>query len=236
MRYAIYFTPPRHHPLTATAERWLQRSAFDGPVAPIHIPGFSETEVAQLTAEPRRYGFHATIKAPFRLAGGTSAEALDEELASFVSDQEPFGVRLKVGRHNGTLALVADGAQPPELDRLAGAVVERFDRFRAPLTPAEIARREPDRLTPSQRRNLDRWGYPYVFEDFRFHMTLTGKMPEEQLDAMQAALEEIFNPVLQQPVEIAALALFTQRSMDSPFFVKRVHAFGAARQSGLASI
>ena len=43
-----------------------------------------------LTTEPRRYGFHATIKAPFRLAEDASPSDLSAALAELADAEKPF--------------------------------------------------------------------------------------------------------------------------------------------------
>lgn len=225
MRYAIYYTPPAHHPLTLAAERWLQRSAFPGrTVEPMSVDGFSQEEIAEITAEPRRYGFHATLKAPFRLVEGADAGELRLELEKLALSRQVFSQKMKVARLGRFFAIVADGPSP-ELDEVAHAVVRHFERFRAPLTEAEFQRREPDKLSPSQLQNLLTWGYPHVFADFRFHMTLTGKVTEDKAERLQPVLETIFGPLLEEPIEIGGLALFMQPGADQPFHVETMHAF-----------
>ena len=129
-----------------------------------------------LTADPRKYGFHATLKAPFSLAQGRTEAELFAACAAFAATPRAIPViRPVVGSISGFIAVIP--ADPPaELIRLAADCVSEFDAFRAPLTEADRARRNPSRLTSAQRAHLDRWGYPYVMEEFRFHMTLTGRL------------------------------------------------------------
>ena len=231
MRFAIYYTPPADHLLTMTAERWLQRSAFPGrSVEPfLIVEAFSAEEIAELTAEPRRYGFHATMKAPFRLAGGVSQAELRAELEALALARKPFAHKMKVSRIGRFFAIVPDGPSP-ELSELADEAVRRFERFRAPLTDAEFQRREPEKLSASELQNLRTWGYPHVFADFRFHMTLTGKVPEDKAEKVQSVLETIFNPLLEEPLEIGGFALFAQPGADQPFHVEVMHAFAGREE------
>lgn len=231
MRYAIYFTPEREDPLTRTAERWLGRSAFGGQAhAPAAVSSFSASEIAFHTAAPRRYGFHATLKAPFRLAENRSEAALIAAVDRFAAEREPLTVdRLKLARLDGFFALVA-AAPSPQLDRLAADVVTAFDPFRAALSAAEIERRHPDGLSPGQLKNLHKWGYPYVFEEFRFHMTLTGRVPAAEADRMEDAIATFFGPLLFEPLEVASLALFAEPEPGAPFHVRSFHAIGGARE------
>ena len=127
-------------------------------------------------------------------------------------------MRLAVGELGGFLALVP-AAAAPELDRLAAACVREFDRFRAPLTDADRASRGPELLSDQERAHLDQWGYPYVLELFRFHMTLTGPLEEPERGRVKAILEHAFAPLLAQPLVVDQLALFTQTHRVAPFRV-----------------
>lgn len=235
MRYAIYYTPGRDHPLTRAAGRWLGRSAFENEArTPLAAGSFSAAEIAFHTAAARRYGFHATLKAPFRLAEGKSEGELIAALARFASSRAPFVVeRLALAQLDGFFALVPAVASR-QLDELAQDVVVAFEPFRAPLTSDEIERRNPDRLTPSQLKNLHKWGYPYVFEEFRFHMTLTGRVPAAEAPRMKAAIEASFGPLLLEPLEFGSLALFVEPEAGAPFHVKSFHAIGEERERKFA--
>ena len=218
MRAAIYFTPPADAPLTRLAADWLGRDAFEAvPTRP------AEAEREAIVAEPARYGFHATMKAPFRLAEGASVAALDEALAAFCAAQSAPGIaRLALRRIAHFFALVPDETEPA-LDKLAGDCVRAFEPFRAPLSTRDWERRRPETLTTRQRRHLEDWGYPHVFEDFRFHMTLTGRVADEAAPPVEAALARHFEPVLGQPLPIDGLALFVEPEPGGPFIVHSRH-------------
>ncbi len=226
MRYAIYFTPPQDHPLTRAAARWLGRDAFDGAIAPPEAAGdLSPEEIAFHTASARRYGFHATLKAPFVLAETETETRLDAALAAYAAAARPFTIgRLVLAQLDGFFALVPAEASP-ELQDFAGDVVHTFDGFRAPLTDADMARRNPDALSPAEFTNLTRWGYPYVFDQFRFHMTLTGRASGNDARRLRAALDERFDPLIAAPFAIDGLALFIEPEPGAPFVVRSYHAF-----------
>lgn len=224
MRYAIYFTPPSSDPLLKVAANWLGRNAFTGqPVRPPQIRDLAPEDFAKLTDSARRYGFHATLKAPFYLAEGLEERELLSALMHFASSMNPVEIpKLKIDCLDGFFALVPE--EPvARLNQLANDVVVAFDRFRAPPSAQEIARRNPDRMTVSQRRNLEQWGYPYVFEDFRFHMTLTNPVPEQYRAKIEHMLSEFLEPVLEEPVEINNIALFTEVEPGAPFEVHSLH-------------
>lgn len=226
MRFAIYYTPAEHEPLTRAASDWLGRSAFTGEgITPRETARLSAAEVAYHTAAARRYGFHATLMAPFTLAEARSEAELIAALAVFCETRPPVLLpRLALRRLDGFFALMPD-VQGPELSALANDVVIAFDRFRAPLSDGERERREAAGLSPSQLRNLLRWGYPYVFEDFRFHMTLTGRVDEAEATRVRQAIESHFGPLLETQARVASLALFIEPERGAPFVVRSFHQF-----------
>ena len=229
MRYAIYFTPEQDDPLTRLAASWLGRDPFTGAATePPASTILSPAEIAFHTASARRYGFHATLKAPFRLAAGETEAGLERAMSVFTRRTEPVVVpRLVVKQMDGFFALVP-GNENPGVQRFANEVVTSFDRFRAPLSEADMERRSPDALSPVEFRNLCQWGYPYVFEAFRFHMTLTGRVGAESA-RVRAAIDEIFGAALTKPVAIDGLALFVEREAGAPFTVLSYHALGERR-------
>ena len=220
MRYAIYFTPPKDSPLTRLAASWLGRDPFSGAsVPPPLVSGLTPGEIAFHTAAARRYGFHATLKAPFLLAASETEAALAEAIAEFAANVAPFVIpRLAVGQIDRFFALLP--ASPvAELDALARNAVKAFDRFRSPMTEAEIERRNPDALSAEEFRNLCQWGYPYVFDTFRFHMTLTGRVASGESPRVRAALDEVFGEVLAEPVAVDGVALFVEPEAGAPFTI-----------------
>jgi len=176
-RYAIYFVPTPQTALYQFGASVLGYDVYTGRDVPGIGTGDSAWPVK--VGEPRIYGFHATLKAPFRLAAGANEIALKAELDALARtlsaiDAGPLEVRA-LGRF---IALVPS-TPCAAVDQLAATCVRQFDRFRAPMNEQERARRLASPLNERQKINLDRWGYPYVFDDFRFHMTLTGALPED---------------------------------------------------------
>lgn len=233
MRFAIYFTPPAHDPLTLAAAQWLGRSAFSGEaMEPPAIPGMGLHDIAFNTALPRRQGFHAVLKAPFRLAPGVTEQALLRHLMRFAGAHAPFELpRLEVARLGNYFGLAP--ASPCDTMRfLAASVVQEFDAFRLPLSEAELERSDPGDLSASQFANLHRWGNPYVMDEYRFHMTLTGPLSAVDMPRFEWSLRDYFDPYLKRPVEIANLALFVEEEPGAPFQVHSLHPMGrvAARK------
>jgi putative phosphonate metabolism protein len=220
MRVAIYFTPDRDHPLTRHAAAWLGRDAFAADDA---ATGAGD---GRPVSEPARYGFHATLKAPFRLARPHTLAALDVALSAFARSRAGLELgALRLARIDGFFALVPSRSLPG-LSELEAEVRTHFEPYRAPLTEADYLRRQPDRLTPRQRDNLIRWGYPHVADDFRFHMTLTDRVPDAAAPAIAAELERALGPALRDAVQLDALALFVEPEPGQPFSVHSRHALG----------
>ena len=232
MRYAVYFSPAESHPLTKAAAHWLGRDAFTGEIWPTPaVEGLKPDTVHELTADPRRYAFHATLKAPFELADGKSEAELVEAFERFAAETAAFDIpNVVVGQLGRFFALVPDIIYP-ELQDFAARVVEVFEPFRAPLSEADIARRNPEKLSATQRANLERWGYHHVMDDFRFHMTLTGQVPPEQAPAMAAELDRRFAEFVDRPLAIDGLALFVEPSRGAPFTAHRWLPLGAASEN-----
>jgi putative phosphonate metabolism protein len=218
-RYAIYYTPAEDHPLTRRAAAWLGRDAFTGaPLARPDLPGLEGLDLDALTADPRFYGFHATLKAPFELASEAGEGTLLEFAERFSARQAPFEAAMAPASLGRFLALRL-AAPSPEMQALHSACVRAFDPFRAPLAAADIARRRKAALTAEQDARLLAWGYPYVFEDFRFHMTLTNGIADQELrDRLLAALQVHFADVSVLH-RFAGLAVFRQDARSEPFHV-----------------
>jgi len=200
-RFAIYYAP-REGVFADAAAAWLgwdlgRRCAVAQPDVPA---------LADLTADPRKYGFHGTIKPPFRLAADATPDDLAravEELAQGLSTVEMPGLEMVV--LEGFLAIVP--GHDPALSGLAAKVVQSLEGFRAPLTEAEIARRRPDSLTPRQRELLAIYGYPYVMEEFQFHLTLSGRLDTARAADLQKAAQAHFAGLIPQPFRLEDLCL-----------------------------
>ncbi|KAA5604660.1 DUF1045 domain-containing protein [Roseospira marina] len=230
-RYALYHAPEPGSPLAEQAVLWLGRDA-ETAEAREHpaVPGLDAGRIARLTASPRFYGFHGTLKAPFALAPGTTPDDLVAAVDRFAVDRAPFTIPpLTVAALGGFLALVPS-APSPALEDLAAACVQTFDGFRAPPAPDEVARRQAAGLTAAQAALLDRWGYPYVLGEFRFHMTLTGRIddPAERA-AVADALTHLFAPLLGAPEPVTGVAVFHQPDRTQPFRVIHRARFGESQ-------
>jgi putative phosphonate metabolism protein len=226
-RYAIYFAPPADHPLWHAGCALLGRDPESG--APTAQPALDKVEparVAAITEDARRYGWHGTLKPPFALAEGTDEAGLCTALARFAADRAPFPMpRLMLAPLSGFLAVIP--AAPAEaLVTLAADCVRAFDAFRKPPSEAELARRRRSGLTEAEERNLTRWGYPYVMDRFRFHMTLTCRLDEPEMTAVAAAMAPYLADALATPLTADAVALYGEPEAGAPFLLLDRYSFG----------
>jgi putative phosphonate metabolism protein len=216
-RYAIYFVPGPETPLYQAGAALLGYDVYSGK--PLPFPGglaLGRDDWFALTSEPRVYGFHATLKAPFRLAPGCTAEELAAHLQAFAAVREPVAIMPAV-RTIGRFAALIPAEPSAALDRLAADCVRAFDGFRAPLDDGERRKRLAAPLSARHRENLENWGYPYVFEDFRFHMTLTGQMAQASQEAVLACLRQSLGAIEGRPFAIDRVALLCQPDGNAPF-------------------
>ena len=216
-RFAIYYAPPTSSELWQRAARWLGRDAATGNVPNEGIAGIEGQTLTAITPSAIRYGFHATLKAPFALAPGKTQAELESALQTFSlrHGRVPLGT-LELRLLDGFLALTAV-VQSEELTAFAGKVVAEFDAFRAPMSAGERERRLKSGLTAYQIGLLDHYGYPYVMDQFLFHMTLTDRMDAGMQEAVVAAAAEWFAPVLEMPVVLDRLSLYYEPEAGGPF-------------------
>lgn len=214
-RAALYWAPAIDDPLHRLGSQWLGRDAETG--APVVQPALPGLDLPALTADPRRYGLHATLKPPFHLTAGYAA--LRADAAALAISTAPFDLPpLAVASLDGFLALRE--AEPcPALQALADTCVKRLDSHRRPPDMAEIIRRRPERLSPEARENLRLWGYPHVFRNWRFHVTLTHRLTPGQEAQVRPAAEAWLGEAAAVPRRVTELCLFTQAAPGEPFLV-----------------
>jgi len=212
-RVAAYYAPQSDDPLFAAGATWLGRDPESG--APATQPAIPA--IAEVTAEPRLYAFHATLKPPMRLAEGRQWFDVLQAARDLAGRIAPFTLpRLSVQDLHGFLALRETEPSPP-LQALADACVEHLDHLRQPPDEAELTRRRKASLTPEQDAMLVRWGYPYVFGTWFFHMTLTCRLSAEERAVYRPAAEAWFADVLAGPRMVRDIALFVQAEPGAPF-------------------
>ena len=219
-RYALYAVPRPASELGRFSAAWLGWDIEIGSeVSPPETAGLPPALHAAVTGEPRRYGFHGTLKAPFRLLDAWTESDLLAAAAAFAGRRMPLSIpQLRLDSLGAFLAL-RPAQRSPELDSLASECVVWFERFRAPLTDAELSKRRLGGLSPPQEELLTRWGYPYVFGEYRFHMTLTGPLDADLRARVGAALGPKLAESLEAPIEIADLVLAVEPEPQARFRV-----------------
>lgn len=219
LRYAVYYVP-EPGPLATFAAAWL---GWD-PVARTDVPhpevGLSPREVENITSTPRRYGFHATIKPPFRLKQGSDLATLEADLSELARRLVPVDMtEVTLKTVDGFLALVPSGGQR-KVAALAAEVVSSLDRHRAPPLPAELTKRRSRGLTDRQDKLLVRWGYPYVMDEFRFHLTLSHRLNRHEAGALADLLWPHLEPIVPHVLKIKDLCLMAEAE-DGRFHILR---------------
>ena len=217
-RFAIYYVPPESAPLTQAAAAWLGWDALAGKI-PMkrHLNGLEPETWRGVTESPRIYGFHATLKPPFRLATGAREDDLRAAFESFAARQTAFPApRFKLSSIGSFLALTLTEPSP-NFEALAAAAVTEFDGFRAAPPADELERRKKASLSPRQLELLSSWGYPYVLDEWRFHMTLSSSLGPELRDEILVRLAPTFEPLCSEPFLVDSICLFEQLEANAPF-------------------
>ncbi|HJS86023.1 MAG TPA: DUF1045 domain-containing protein [Acetobacteraceae bacterium] len=214
-RAAVFYAPDADDPLFAAGATWLGRDPESGAPSPQpDIP-----DVAAVTEAPRLYGFHATLKPPMRLRQGVTWERVLDEAAGLAASIAPFDLPfLRVGDLSGFLALRETEPSMP-LQALCDLCVAHLDPLRAPPDQHELERRRRPGLSGAQEALLPRWGYPYVFGEWFFHMTLTRRLNAAERDLYMPAAEHHFARALLEPRRVTDICLFTQPAAGEPFLV-----------------
>ncbi len=217
-RYALFFTLPAESPLYQTASAWLEYDAYTGlPSSDGSIPPCPDPSILRST--PAKYGFHATLKAPFRLKPGVTIDQLSDKIRLFCQTEPSFESEpLTIDRVGHRLALVSKIHCHP-MASLAEKCLRVFEPFRAELNEMEYRRRKPEKLSSRQLDLLDKWGYPFVLDEFRFHMTLTNRLAEGQIKPAGEYLSGLFAPGIDQPLKIDRIYLFHQPANTERFRV-----------------
>ena len=229
-RYALYFAPAEDTPIWRFGIRWLGRDPVSGAALPQPaVPGLSAATVAAATESPRGYGFHATLKPPFHLADGYERDDLLAAARAFAAARQAFAAPPVSLQRIGRFQAFALTAPSPDMDSLAADCVQAFDGFRAPPSEAELAKRRERGLTERQERYLQQWGYPYVMEEFRFHMTMLGSSRDETLHAaVTAFLEPQTARFALETLPVDAICLYHQDTRIAPFRLVERLSFQAA--------
>ena len=231
-RYALYYAPRAEEALAIVASRWLGRSPDTGEARDIPPVGSIPRErLSELVADPRLYGSHGTLKPPMALADDVTERDLLDAVGAFAATERQIDVPLLALVELGDFLALVPAERCAVLQDLADRCVIEFDAFRRPAGVAELTRRRAAGLSARQDELLRRWGYPYVMEQGRFHLTLTGhvKDPGERATIL-AELQDRFAPFIDQPLAVRDLCVFRQPAPDRPFTVLARFRLGGGRR------
>ncbi|UUX48433.1 DUF1045 domain-containing protein [Nisaea acidiphila] len=226
-RYAIYFAPDADTELHRFGSAWLGRDTISGEdLTQPNLDGFDVAAQKDLTATACGYGFHATLKPPFHLKAGTSVEELLDEAVHFSSTREAFEVALVPRDLSGFIAFMQKESKAA-MRELAADCVRQFDPFRALPGEAELEKRRAAGLSSQQELMLQRWGYPYVMNEFRFHMTLSKRIKDDaERAALMREVQKHGADAIAAPVSIDAISVFCQENRKAPFLRLEHFPFG----------
>ena len=221
-RYAVYLAPALASPWWTAGSAWLGRCARTGALLPQPaVAGLSAARLQEHTAAPRRYGWHATLRAPFHLADGVSIGTLEAAVADLAGQLAPFPVpALQVVRLADFLALTLT-TPCAALQALADACVRDLQPFATHLDAAELQRRCPPGTPAAVQQRVATWGYAHVFADFRFHLTLSGPLTglaPAVVDALRLGAAQHFADL--PPLACTALTLFEEPAPGAAFRVR----------------
>lgn len=221
-RFALYFVPRPETQLAQDAALWLGRNENNVSFNQLKIKGITRQQFHALTRAPHHYGFHGTLKPPFRLQQGYTESELFTAIDLYCASRESFSIpSMEVRLIKDFLCL-----RPPrpckEINQLARDMVIRFDHFRAPAGATELKKRKSTVLTPRQESLLLKWGYPYVMDEFRFHLTLSSTIEDEQEKrVLKQAAENHFTQSALHNIAVDGIALFVEQDgapMTQQFF------------------
>ncbi len=217
-RYAVYYAPSRGSHLEQWGEYWLGRTAT-APALLREIPpdGFTEVEYRECVRQPRHYGFHGTLHAPFELAPEVAPRHMVEHVRIVCAEHAPFVIAKLTVRQMGMFLALTPMLATPALGRLSADLVYGLDSLRAPLSTEDFARYMQKGISEPQERLLRRFGYPFVLKEFRFHMTLTGPLADSERQTCKQRIKALAAAYLEHPVAVDDVAVYLQPDRQSPF-------------------
>lgn len=220
----MYAAPRGDSELGLLGARWLGRHLDPLPdPSRADVADLAEDQLMELTAEARLYGFHATLKPPFRLADGFEPDDVEDRVASLARSTAAVDVpALSVDLFSGFVAF-RPVARSDTLDDLASSCVTELDDCRRPPDQLEVARRRRGGLSSRQDELLVEWGYPYVLDEFRYHMTLTRRLATQEVHEVLDAARAWFETVDGETFVLDELCVVEQAEPGEPFVVRSRH-------------
>ncbi|MGF6770158.1 putative phosphonate metabolism protein [Paraburkholderia sp. GAS199] len=218
-RFAVYYAPMRESAWWEAGSSWLGRDAQSGEPRTQPQPEGLARPLADLTGAPRRYGWHGTLVAPFRLADGVTQQHVLDATRNWANTQRAFTLPIEAATLGDFVALRPAGRQAEDdMRALAGSALRTLHELRAKPSSDDLARRLAAPLSERQRELLLEWGYPYVFDEFRFHMTLSSSLADADERATLLAWWQAHAPAL-GPLAVDHAALFVEPAPGEPFML-----------------
>ncbi|WP_266167983.1 DUF1045 domain-containing protein [Dyella subtropica] len=208
MRYAIYYCPAEDSELGRFGDSWLTGAAEA-------VPAISPRRMDELLSDVRRYGWHATMRAPFALSAGVVYADLRAAVFNIASTMNAFALPLQLDRLAGFLAL-RPHSDSAAVDALAAACLHALESLCAPLPDGALQRRAKG-LDAAELTLLHRYGYPYVLDRYRFHMTLSAPATAAEERSMRDWLAPLVAKL--GPAKMDALAICQEAAPGAPFTV-----------------
>jgi hypothetical protein len=226
-RYAIYYTPEEGSPLAVFGRTWFDEKKNGNPKA---LANLNPKRLAEVSEATRKYGFHGTLKPPFSLNPSTSPESLLSAARVFARSLSPIEIPPLELAIIGKFIALTPTSQSAALEKLSAACVRAFEAYRVPLSDEQLTSYKQNKLTVHQEQMLEHWGYPYVMEEFRFHISVTDRIddPHEREEIIDA-LEKLAGAVLSKPVPVREISVFTQASPDAPMVLLERIPFGRSK-------
>ena len=216
-RYAIYFSPYPDTFLDKVGSRWLGWNPKKGKItnhSKIKNPKF--VDLKSITEKARIYGLHGTLKAPFVLKEKYSYKDLISDVELISKRHRKFIIRNLVLKKLGSFYALVPERSTKALKSLADDCVSSLDKFRKPPSSTELEKRRSNGLDFQEEVNLKKWGYPYVFNKYKFHITLTGEIRLGEEKNIRETIELNFQKVIGYPLPFLDICLFGQR--DDRYF------------------
>ena len=216
-RYAIYYAPSPETPLGKFGKAWLSHTNGAAAAAKIASSRLDPARISAITESSRRYGLHGTLKPPFELNPATTLDALLAAARVFARIVTPVEIPPLELAIIGKFIALTPTSQSAALEKLSAACVRAFEAFRMPLSDQQVANYKHNKLTVHQEQMLENWGYPYVMEEFRFHISLTDRIDDdEERQAVLENLQTLAAPILGHPNKINEITIFSQAARDEP--------------------
>jgi hypothetical protein len=226
-RYAIYYAPEQGSPLDVFGRTWFDETKNADPKS---LGNLSPERLRALSEATRRYGFHGTLKPPFSLNPSSSVESLLAAARVFARSLSPIEIPPLELAIIGKFIALTPTTQSAALEKLSAACVRAFEAYRVPLSAEQLENYKQNKLTVHQEQMLDHWGYPYVMEEFRFHMSVTDRIDDaKEREEIMEVLEKLAGPVLAKAVPVRELTVFTQTAVDAPMIPLERIPFGRGK-------